>query len=454
MEKRTYSTDREIKALKPFDRWYDVKDEKTRNLMVRVGPRNGSGRFRRTFVMVTRFPGSKNPTRHAFGEYGDLTLEEARARTDEWRALIRNNIDPRDALRQEKEAVSRKRDLTFGSVVEEYLKRHVTGQRRAVQVEREIRNELVPVWKDKQITEISRSDVVTLIEEIADRPAPYQAHNIFGHIRTFFNWAIDRGKYDLETSPCDRLKPARLIGEKKPRQRVLSDAEICAFLKGTERLGYPYGPLMSLLMVTGQRKSEVADARWREFHPELVKMLCERKPNTKPIQWSKLSDDLKVWTVPPERFKSGSSHLVPLVGEALKILETLPLFYGSAADDYLFSTAAGSKAVNGFSKAKQRLDAEMLSILREISDDAELPAFVLHDVRRTVRTRLSALRISERVAEMVIGHGKKGLARVYDQHEFYDEMREALELWERKLTYLADQPIRFEPTTCPKPAMA
>jgi hypothetical protein len=96
------------------------------------------------------------------------------------------------AERREKVEVSRKRDLTFGAIVEEYLSRHVKGQRKAAQVEREIRREIIPHWKDKPLAEITRSDVVELIDAIADRPAPYQAHNILGHIRTFFIWAIDR----------------------------------------------------------------------------------------------------------------------------------------------------------------------------------------------------------------------------------------------------------------------
>ncbi len=272
--------------------------------------------------MVTRFPGSKNPTRHALGEYrvdnkGDLTLEEAREKAGEWRKLIRQNIDPREAERRGKEeGRPQASTLTFGAVIEEYLARHVKGQRRAATVEREIRSETIPAWKDKLVTEITRADVVALVEAIADRPAPYHAHNVFGHIRTFFNWAIDRGKYGLEASPCDRLKPGRLIGEKKPRQRVLSDDEIFALWRATSRLGYPYGPLFRLLLITGQRKAEVGEARWIEFHPELARMLRERKPG-EAIDWSEVDRQLKVWTVPPERFKSDSSHLVPLTDDAL-----------------------------------------------------------------------------------------------------------------------------------------
>lgn len=455
---RTYSTDREVKALKPSDRWYDVKDEKARNLIVRVGPMNSQGQFRRTFCMVTRFPGSKNPVRHALGEYrgenkGDLTLEEARETVAEWRKMIRAGIDPRAEKREREEAQKSKQDeaerrdqRSFGVVIEDYIKRHLKGQRRGKVAETEIRKEVLPTWKDRNIAEITRGDVVALVEAIADRPAPYHAHNVFGHIRTFFNWAIERGKYDLETSPCDRLKPARLIGEKKPRQRVLGDDELFAFWRATDRLGYPYGPLFRLLALTGQRKSEVGEARWGEFHPELVRMLRERKEG-EAIDWSKVDPSLKIWTVPPERFKSDASHLVPLTDDALMVLETLPHYTGRNSGDHLFSTAFGAKPVNGFSKGKERLDKAMLRILRAMArkrgDDPQrvtLPDFVLHDIRRTVRTRLSSLRVSDTIAEMVIGHGRKGLARVYDQHSFADEMREALEAWAGRLRSIVAPP--------------
>lgn len=100
--------------------------------------------------------------------------------------------------------------------------------------------------------------------------------------------AIDRSKCDLEISPCDRLRPGRLLGEKKPRQRVLPDDELAAFWRASRRLGYPYDLLLRRLAVTGQRKSEVAEARWREFHPDLVRMLRERGAGAQPVDWSKV----------------------------------------------------------------------------------------------------------------------------------------------------------------------
>ena len=185
------------------------------------------------------------------------------------------------------------------------------------------------------------------------------------------------GPLGLESSPCDRLKPGRLIGEKKPRQRVLHDDELRAFWQATERLGYPYGPLFRLLLITGQRKNEVAGARWPEF-------------------------DLaaKLWTVPAERFKSDAVTACRCAARRWRSSTRCPASAAGTRAICCSRPAIGQVPLNGFSKAKERLDAEMLAILREADPEAVLPPFVLHDLRRTVRTRLSALRVSTEVAEM------------------------------------------------------
>ena len=190
--------------------------------------------------------------------------------------------------------------------------------------------------------------------------------------------------------------PRSLIGAKQPRQRTLSDAELRALWQASETIGYPFGPLYRLLLLTGARKSEVAGAQWSEFDL-----------------------DKRVWSVPPERFKSNATHMVPLSDQAMAVLLSVPHF---TKGDYLFSTTLGERPVGGFSKAKARLDKLM-----------NAPPWVIHDIRRTVRTRLASLRIPDMVAEMVIGHGRKGIQRVYDQHSYEDEMREALGAMGRSL---------------------
>ena len=258
----------------------------------------------------------------------------------------------------------------------------------------------------RPIDAVTRQDIVRVIDDTVARGSRYQAHNLLGHVRTFFNWAIGRGIYGIETSPCDRMKPRQLIGHKALRTRVLSDRELCALWRAAQRLGYPYGPLIQMLALTGQRRSEVASATWAEFD------LGRRQ-----------------WVIPAERMKAEAPHVVPLTKEVVSILSRLPRFSGAGRGDHVFSTTFGGKPVNGFSKAKASLDRRMLRTLRALrrtpsdQSSAELPHFVLHDIRRTVRTRLSGLPVSTEVAELVIAHARPGLRRVYDQFSYLDEKR-------------------------------
>lgn len=408
---RVILTDRKIKSLKPADtgKRYEVMDAVVSSFGVRV-----TDKGKRTFFLIGRFGGNNNPVRRALGDYGAITLEQARDKARTWISLNQKGTDPKIEEARAKQAELRKQRTSFSSVAEDYLARRVVRHRSKAATTREIRVELVARWAERPITEITRADVINLVEKIADRPAPYSAHLILGHIRALFNWAIARGTYGLEASPCDRLHPADIIPAKKHRQRVLTDPELAALWRATERigyglLGYPFGPLYQLLLLTGARKSEIAAARWGE-----------------------LDLNKNVLVIPPERFKSDATHLIPLSANARAIVDGLPRF---SAGDYLFSNTLGKTPVANVSNAKDRLDALMAEEL-----GGHIPPWVTHDIRRTVRTRLSELRVSHDTAEMIVGHAKKGLARVYDQHTYEPEMREALEQWAAKLRSIVTPP--------------
>ncbi len=405
-------TDRGLRALKPAKagkKHYDVWDSVVPGLGARV-----SETGRRTFVLVARYPGSRNPTRRALGEFGALNLEQARAKAREWHELLRKGIDPREHEERKRIEQQRRRANSFRAVCEEYIRLAVIGpnpdqpkQRKGIETKRDLENEFIARWNGRPITDITAHDVMGVIDAAVSRGAPYQAHNLLGHVRRLFNWCIARGVYGLDRSPCDRMKPRDVIGAKQVRTRVLTDPEWRAFWSASVSMPYPYGPLFRVLALTGQRKSEVAEARWREF--DLNK---------------------KLWTIPPERMKADAPHLVPLTDSVVAILESLPRF---DKGDHLFSTTHGAKAVNGFSKAKAILDHKMLAEL------GELPPFVIHDVRRSVRTGLSALAVSSEVAELVIAHARPGLRRVYDQYGFQAEKRRALELWAARLRDIVER---------------
>jgi integrase len=353
-----------IDALEAKRKRYIVMDKVVPWLGVSVSPKS-----RKSFVMVARF-NATHPTRRALGK---LTLDAARDKAREWHKQLSRGIDPK-----------RQKSDTLGTVCVEWFK-HIKHQRRAHDAERIVRKRLKDWW-DKPVASITKRDVIEAIDTVKGRGTHCAAHQLLAHMRRVFNFAIERDM--LEHSPCDRVKGRTLIGERVVRKRVLTDDELRKLWGASERIGGAYGPLWQLLLVTGQRRSDVAEARWDEF--DLVN---------------------KLWTIPEERFKSEVQQIVPLSQLALDIIAKLPRH-----GDRLFH-------VNGFGKAKKRLDRFM-----------GMPKpFVIHDLRRTVRTRLSPLTTYE-VAEMVIGHSKKGLARVYDQHKYIEEMREALDAWAKRLS--------------------
>src|SRR5262249_42967864 len=244
---------------------------------------------------------------------------------------------------------------------------------KGVEAERAIRRECMPQWGRLPVTSITEGQVRDVVKAVKDRGSPYQAHNILGLARRLFSWAIDQRAYGLETSPCDRLKPNKIVGKKTPRKRVLDNNELRALWRATESLGFPYRELHRLLMLTGQRRSEVAEAQWKEFDL-----------------------DRKLWTIPPERMKADAAHEVPLSDDVIDILKALPRFIKG---DYVFSLKFGRKPVNSFNKAKRKLDKAMTAEL-----GGTVRPFVIHDIRRTMRTGLSALPVSDLVRELVIAH--------------------------------------------------
>jgi integrase len=417
MPKRTLN-DRLVKALKPAKAGtrYEVMDTVVPGLGVRV-----TDTGQRTYMLRCRFPGSRHANRRAIGDCGAITLVQARDKAREWLELVRKGIDPQIAEERQRQAELRRHRNTFAAVAEDFIADKLPSERKGRECERDIRRELMPVWAKRPIAEITPQDVRAIIKAAKDRGAPYQAHNILVLARRLFSWAIDQHVYGLETSPCDRLKPKAIIGKKVFRTRVLDDDELRGFWRATRRLGYPYGPLFQMLALTGQRKSEVAEARWSEF--DLIE---------------------KLWVIPAERMKTDVDHVVPLPDDVLDILKSLPRFQKG---DHLFSTTFGLKPVNGFSKAKQRLDRHILRSWRALArvrgEDrrkARIRPWIIHDIRRSVRTGLSALPVPDLVRELVIAHTKPGLHKVYDQHAYEAEKRHALELWAARLRSIVEPP--------------
>jgi integrase len=419
MQKRL--TEKSIQQLAIRHEPYTVWDRVTVGLAIRVTPSHS-----KIWVLQTVYPGATTAARRTLGKYPDLGVTAARDKAQRWRTWVKEGIDPAEAeeAERERQAVERraeaiKRANTFAAVAAAYIAGR--SNRRAKPDAREINRMLVTAWGDKPIHKIEPRDVRELLDKIKMR-APYDARNAWGHAVGIFKQAVHDEL--IKVSPCASLDKKLVFKNVKlqSRQRVLNDREIAALWRASERLGPPYGQLYQMLLLTGCRLNEVAQARWSEVHPDLKRILNTRKP----VDWSAVSDDVKVWIVPRERFKSDVEHRVPLTDDALRILETLPRF---ADCDWLF-TVGGKGPVQGFSKIKKQIDGLMRKALKA---DEKLAPWVNHDLRRTLRSNLSALKVSSVVAEASLGHGRKGIERIYDVHEYLPEQRAALVLWAGKV---------------------
>jgi integrase len=283
-------------------------------------------------------------------------------------------------------------------VVDTFIERYARPNTRSwAETERMLKREVVGAWKGRCLSEIGKADVHELLDAIVDRGSPIAANRVLAALRRMCNWALERGI--VKASPCDGVSPPSAV---QSRDRVLSDDELAEVWRACNNIRWPFGPLIQLLILTGQRRDEVAEMRWSEIDFET-----------------------RNWTLPRSRAKNDVEHVVPLSAAALEILNGLPQITSKAG--FVFTTN-GTTAVNGFARAKRRLDAELAKTMPQMAP------WVIHDLRRTFASGAARLGINLPVIEKVLNHVSgsfRGVVGVYQRHSFADEKRMALEAWAR-----------------------
>jgi integrase len=414
MQAKKPLTDRAIRVLKPAPpgKRRLVWDALVPGLAIRVTETG-----KRTFVLVVRYPGDRNPSPRALGAYGALTLEASRTKAREWLALIAAGTDP-------KAHEAARRADTLQSVGEAYLKRE--GPRlRSIGQRRNILERLVyPKFAARQIDSIRRAEIVTLLDRIEDENGPAMAQYTLAVLRRLFTWHA--GRSDEFRSPIvrgmTRVKPSE-----QRRQRVLTDDEIRVVWRVAEGSGV-FGALLQFLLLTAARRNEAS----RMNRGEVV------------------NGD---WTIPSSRYKTGLELVIPLSSKARSVFKGIPQIGKS---DLVFTTD-GLHPIGGFSKFKRIFDARVFGELRKQDKDAKsLPRWTLHDLRRTARSLMSRGGVSSDHGERALGHVMGGIRGVYDRHAFYDEKKRAFEVLASQVEHIINNkanvvPLRGRDTTRPSP---
>lgn len=359
---------------------------------------------KRTFIVQYR--NAAGQTRKVtLGDYPTHTVAAAR----EWATRVLRQIDtggdPAEDRDQQRHAQP---DKTIAEVIDEFVTRYLKAagrQRRSVKEYESAFNRLVkPKIGDRGIYELRRSDIAEMFDAIEDNNGPVMADRTLAYLRKAFNWYATR---DDRFSPPIVKGMARTRPRELARDRVLSDdeiREIWPLLTGT------WGSFVKMLLLTAQRRSEVAAMAWDEI------------------------DDNGVWTIPAERYKTGVPNIVPLSKAALAIIEAQSPHKGC---DFVFASRAGT-ALPASGKPKSTLDAKVAKA-RAVNagkpepttqDELEkwaLPHWQLHDLRRTAKTLMVRAGVRPDISERVLGHVIAGVEGVYDRHSYTDEKRDALE---------------------------
>ena len=378
----------------------------------------------KSFAVRYRWAG--RPRKLTLGAFPALNLEAARDIGGKALRAAAEGRDPAaekqaaktEAVKAEAETVRRKRDL-FENVAREFIERHAMKSNRpstwretarilglrpspedpAILID--IGGDVMSAWRGRRVQDISKRDLIALLDAVNDRGSPIMANRLLSAVRKLFNWCVARDI--IQVSPCTLVSPP---APERSRDRVLTDAEIKLVWQAADAEGWPFSPLVKMLILTGQRLSEVGGMRWNE-----------------------IDFQNKVWTLPPERVKNSERHGVPLSQPAIEILSALPRI--STTKGIVFTTRR-DVAVSGFSRAKDRLDVAMAGAVP--ADAPSISHWTFHDIRRTAASGMARLGILLPVIEKVLNHKSgtfRGIVGVYQRHSFSEEKRAALEAWSR-----------------------
>lgn len=363
-------------------------------------------------AFVLQYTAEGKQRRKTIGEYPTWTLEAARLEASKLRREIDAGGDPLEERRR------RRAEPTVGELALDWLKKAATGLKSEGAIRGYMLNDIVPALGDMKVTDVRRRDVIELVE-VKAMTAPRAAAQVLLYARRLMDYATDRDI--IPANPLAGLKPGsiQVEGKRDPlkavaRGRILTADEIRAFWHNAETCGLHHltALCLKMVLVTGQRPGEVAGMRADEISG----------------RW---------WTIPASRRgKTDSAHTVYLTDAALQIIKDARAEINRLSErrrvpwsGFIFEARPGAAITNA---ALARAVERSRDALGNVASD-QWGHWTPHDLRRSMRTGLSAAKIRPDIAELAIGHTKRGIVAVYDQHGFADERRAALEAWERRL---------------------
>jgi integrase len=340
---------------------------------------------RKVFIVMYRTGGAGSKLRkYTIGPYGRVTVHQARVAAQR---VFTAKLDGRDPAAEKRQAKRRVVADRVEDLLETFITQRLSQNRSGGEISRLLRREVGKPWAGRSIHEISKRDVVEVVSAIEQRGAPVAANKTLKSLKTFLGWCV--GRAVLDQNPAEGVP---LPSKEVARDRVLDDKELAQIILAARKTGGPYGGIVELLALTGQRREEVARLTWEELD------LAQR-----------------VWTIPKSRTKNAKSHIVHLSDQSVALLKR------SDRREALVFSPLEAKPFRNFGRAKRLLDQR-----------CEVTGWRLHDLRRTCVSGMARLGVAPHIADKILNHQSgtiSGVAAVYQRHEFLAERRAALDLW-------------------------
>jgi integrase len=387
-------TDPTVKNLRATSARQEIPDDLLPGLYLTVQPKTGAKSWQ------VRYRAAGKHRRMTLGRYPAMSLSAARDRARAVMLDAQSGADPAAEVRAAKQEAPRD---TVAAALDDYAKRQLKKKKSGELMKRELDRFVRAELGERQLAKVTRIDLQDLIDDIADTGRGTTANRVLAYTKTFFAWAETRGLIDA--NPAASLKKAV---KETPRDRVLSDAEILWFWRACDRVGFPWGDMAKMLLLTGQRLSEIAELTDREISGESLSFAATRT-------------------------KNGRAHEVPLSIKAFDILEGIQRIKNPKG--YIFTTN-GMTPVQGFHKARQAIAKAMQEEAeKERGQPVEIDHWTFHDLRRTCATgmaRDSRTVVIEKLLNHVSGT-LAGVAGVYNRYEYAMEMRDAMDSWAARI---------------------
>lgn len=391
----------------------ELVDDRVPGLRVRAGKRAV------TWSLLVRLRNGKR-SRVTLGTWPMMSIAEAREAARLHREQVSDGVDPNEVKQAEIETVRREYEnrITVKVALDQYeaIKlsqlRHGPERRRSLDGKRGIISDLV----DRELASLTRAELTSRIRELAVK-SPLAGNRKLAHLKAFLNWCVNEDF--ITTNVIDKVKKP---GREVPRTRCHSVEELREIWAAASRLGYPFGPLIQLLIVIPMRREEIASLPIDELK----------------IDWQSNSGEGK-WTIPGERVKNDRALNVPLSALATRIIRQVLDDPERPKDSRFLFTTTGATSVSGFRKAKDRLDryiqeAREKAALEAGQTPVEMPHWRIHDLRTSFATQAAeVLHIDIAVVDRMLNHVATAttskVARIYNMSELYEQRREASSAW-------------------------